>query len=396
MSNEIFHSTTYDLICSVIPDEYYKGFNDSMGGTDAEIKYKIMYLQDYLINQQGSAYRAAGKTVTGSQRSTASKDMLYGTQDDPFYRRDMWKLNYERKTIYNKMSNEESSSSVEEDCETYENDVNEFVSRYEQVPNCNGHAWKRRLRTTKRDVNDYVNNSKGQYSPKRKVKSRSSVPSKRRLDVQNLDYSSSDESVAVKSDTNANVDSTRSLDEKKVNKLLKDVPDALKDAIDSKDCPIAADIRERLIVLSDGRHGVNDGMINLDPKCEKIKLPGENSNERSEKIKSSTVNSTQKVCESVPLQVESKEEQERNAMMLNDYYYETRAKNEAERKFLNKKIMNSNRVNAANFVDSSTQTDDDVSNCQVTQIYLRNYQVLVFMKQFSSYSERGLMLLQKM
>ena len=135
-----------------------------------------------------------------------------------------------------------------------------------------------------------------------------------------------------------------------------------------------------MIVLSDGRHGVNDGMINLDPKCEKIKLPGENSNERSEKIKSSTVNSTQKVCESVPLQVESKEEQERNAMMLNDYYYETRAKNEAERKSLNMKIMNSNRVNAANFVDGTTQTDDDVVDCQVTQCYLGNNQVLLFMQ----------------
>ena len=57
----------------------------------------------------------------------------------------MWKLNYGRKTIYNKMSNQESSSSVEEDCEAYENDVNEFVSRYEQFPNCNGHAWKEGL-----------------------------------------------------------------------------------------------------------------------------------------------------------------------------------------------------------------------------------------------------------
>ena len=79
MSNEIFHSTTYDLICSVIPDEYYKGFNDSMGGTDVEMKHKIMYLQDYLINQQGSAYRAAGKTVTSAQWSAAPEDMLYGT-----------------------------------------------------------------------------------------------------------------------------------------------------------------------------------------------------------------------------------------------------------------------------------------------------------------------------
>ena len=73
LSQEIYHSSTFDMICDVIPKEYYKGYNDFMNNTDANVEDHFMYLKDYLQQQQNSARTAASKNVELTQKKYEKK-----------------------------------------------------------------------------------------------------------------------------------------------------------------------------------------------------------------------------------------------------------------------------------------------------------------------------------
>ena len=366
LSQEIFHSTTYDMICHVIPDEYYKGFNDLMGGSEVRLEIKLLYLQDYLRSQQGSAYRATGRTVSKclSEDGLKEYDNQNQCQEDQNYRRDMWWLNYRRKMTYDKMRNEESCSSVQSDYEVYESSINEFVTKYKELPNCDGRVWKKRLRSTKNDVKDYVSKSRGKYFLKSKLKSRSSIPSKGRLNIQNLDYSSSDESVADLCDTNTNVDSARPLDVKEIERLCSKLPNVPNNVIGSEDCSITG-LEQRLHKLKRSRLDSNDKMSKYGTKVEKIKLPAENS--------------TRKCCENITRQVESKEEHAQDFKDLN-YQKVTKDENDMKPRKLNLVKYDGQRPVMVNV---STQTDGDdanAQNCQVAVGYPINNQGLLVLQ----------------
>ena len=73
-------------------------------------------------------------------------DVKSGQDDHDWkYRHAMWRLNYKRKRIYEKMKNAEPWTSVEMDLADYESGVNEFVMKYKDVANCDILGWKKKF-----------------------------------------------------------------------------------------------------------------------------------------------------------------------------------------------------------------------------------------------------------
>ena len=100
----------------------------------------------------------AQNDVRSAVLSADRSDNVKSGQDDHDwkYRHVMWRLNYKRKRIYEKMKNAEPWTSVEMDLADYESGVNEFVMKYKDVANCDILGWKKRILFTKTDVRSYV------------------------------------------------------------------------------------------------------------------------------------------------------------------------------------------------------------------------------------------------
>ena len=100
----------------------------------------------------------AKNDVKSEVLSADRSDNVKSGQDDHDwkYRHAMWRLNYKRKRIYEKMKNAEPWTSVEMDLVDYESGVNEFVMKYKDVANCDILGWKKRILFTKTDVRGYV------------------------------------------------------------------------------------------------------------------------------------------------------------------------------------------------------------------------------------------------
>ena len=133
----------------------------------------------------------AKNDVKSEVLSADRSDNVKSGQDDHDwkYRHAMWRLNYKRKRIYEKMKNAEPWTSVEMDLVDYESGVNEFVMKYKDVANCDILGWKKRILFTKTDVRSYVSSKPKIRYVSKEVKSRPLFTSSKSPDLEEPDLS---------------------------------------------------------------------------------------------------------------------------------------------------------------------------------------------------------------